>query len=155
MVELAAEYARRRDATDPQLTRDREHTLALVRLHRHAGAAKRRRPIPQTRYPKALEVEYAKAIANTVATARAHARETITAALPSLLASARAARGDAGAFLERELESLGPNVDALDRGVFAGLPVVYENRKGTTRTWVDSDGATGSTTMKHDYGYIE
>lgn len=38
---------------------------------------------------------------------------------------------------------------------FAGLPIVIENPKGSTRNWVDSDGTTGSTKMKYDYGYVE
>lgn len=146
----------RADAADPELARDRAHTLALVRLHRGAGATKRRGRVPRAQYPKAAEVGYAKAIAGTVATARAHARATIAAALPSLLASARAARGDAGGggFLERELA--GPaDGGTLDRVVFAGLPLVIENRAGTVREWTDTDGARGATTMKHDYGYID
>jgi len=38
---------------------------------------------------------------------------------------------------------------------FAGLPIVIENPKGSTRNWVDSDGTAGSTKMKYDYGYVE
>jgi phage gp29-like protein len=37
-----------------------------------------------------------------------------------------------------------------EKRMFAGLPVAVENARGTTREWPG-----GSTTMKHDYGYIE
>ncbi|HEX5314318.1 MAG TPA: anti-CBASS Acb1 family protein, partial [Gammaproteobacteria bacterium] len=37
---------------------------------------------------------------------------------------------------------------------YAGFPVLVENPKGSVRHWVDSDGTTGSTTMKWDYGEI-
>lgn len=43
---------------------------------------------------------------------------------------------------------------AGEQVVFAGLPVVIENPRGSTRTWVDTDGTTGTTTMKYDYGEI-
>lgn len=38
---------------------------------------------------------------------------------------------------------------------FAGMPIVIESPKGSKREWVDTDGTTGSTKMKYDYGYIE
>jgi hypothetical protein len=44
----------------------------------------------------------------------------------------------------------------MERRRFAGLDVVVENAKGTTRHWVDRRGMeSGSTEMKHDYGFIE
>ncbi len=39
---------------------------------------------------------------------------------------------------------------------FAGLSIAVENPRGTVRRWVDSNGAeTGSTSMLHDYGFID
>lgn len=38
--------------------------------------------------------------------------------------------------------------------MFAGFEVCIENARGTKREWVDTDGTTGSTTMKYDYGYV-
>lgn len=62
------------------------------------------------------------------------------------------ARGDAIATFE-------DLVQAAQAGqvmrTFAGLPIVIENPKGSTRNWVDSDGTTGSTKMRYDYGYID
>lgn len=37
---------------------------------------------------------------------------------------------------------------------FAGMQVCIESAKGSRREWIDTDGTTGSTTMKYDYGYI-
>lgn len=38
---------------------------------------------------------------------------------------------------------------------FQGLPIAVENRRGSKRYWTDeSTGETGSTTMKHPYGYV-
>lgn len=38
---------------------------------------------------------------------------------------------------------------------FAALPIIVENPAGSVRQWIASDGTSGSTTMLHDYGYIE
>lgn len=38
---------------------------------------------------------------------------------------------------------------------YAGFPVRIENKRGSTRHWVDTDGTTGSTPMRYDYGEIE
>jgi phage-related protein (TIGR01555 family) len=38
--------------------------------------------------------------------------------------------------------------------MFAGIRVGIESLAGSTRTWTDSDGNTGTTTMKYAYGYI-
>lgn len=38
---------------------------------------------------------------------------------------------------------------------FAGFEVVIENSAGSTRTWTDTDGTTGSTQMRYAYGYIK
>lgn len=49
------------------------------------------------------------------------------------------------------------NRDAYTAGeqiTFAGLPILIENPKGSTREWVDTDGTVGSTKMKYDYGEI-
>jgi hypothetical protein len=44
----------------------------------------------------------------------------------------------------------------VSRRTFAGLAVVVENPAGTTRRWYDADGReSGSTEMRHDYGYID
>lgn len=37
---------------------------------------------------------------------------------------------------------------------FAGMQVCIESPRGTTRSWVDTDGTAGETTMKYDYGYV-
>lgn len=37
---------------------------------------------------------------------------------------------------------------------FSGMQVVIENPKGSTRDWTDTDGTTGETEMKFDYGYL-
>lgn len=39
--------------------------------------------------------------------------------------------------------------------VFAGLPIVVESPKGSTREWVDTDGGVGKTRMRYDYGFVE
>ena len=38
---------------------------------------------------------------------------------------------------------------------FQGLPIAIENKKGSKRHWKDAEGQTGSTTMKHPYGYVK
>lgn len=38
---------------------------------------------------------------------------------------------------------------------YAGMQVCVESPRGSTRTWVDTDGTTGSTKMKYDYGYVQ
>jgi hypothetical protein len=44
----------------------------------------------------------------------------------------------------------------VDRRKFAGLDVVVENPAGSTRYWHDRDGReSGSTLMRHDYGFID
>lgn len=43
----------------------------------------------------------------------------------------------------------------MERRTFAGLEVVVENPKGSTREWHDrAAGKSGSTTMRHDYGFL-
>ena len=44
---------------------------------------------------------------------------------------------------------------AKDKRVFAGFTVVVENPAGSAREWRDAAGRPGTTTLKHDYGYIE
>jgi phage gp29-like protein len=41
------------------------------------------------------------------------------------------------------------------RRQFAGLPVAVENEAGSVRLWTDGANNIGTTTMQHDYGYIE
>lgn len=72
------------------LARARE-TAATVRLHRAIGIAKRRRRIPRQRYPRTIELEYAKAILGVVAQARA-SLAPLLAALPRLIERAAAKR---------------------------------------------------------------
>lgn len=43
----------------------------------------------------------------------------------------------------------------ITRREYAGLPIAIEHRAGSTRTWEDADGQTGSTLMRHDYGFVE
>lgn len=38
---------------------------------------------------------------------------------------------------------------------FQGLPISIENRKGSVRHWTDNNGETGTTKMKHPYGYVK
>jgi phage-related protein (TIGR01555 family) len=52
------------------------------------------------------------------------------------------------------LESMRGDADGGEQHVtYAGMQVCIESPKGSTRTWVDTDGTPGSTTMKYDYGY--
>lgn len=37
---------------------------------------------------------------------------------------------------------------------FGGFMVTVESPKGSTREWTDSDGTTGTTKMRYDYGYL-
>lgn len=115
-------------------------TARMVRMHRSIGTAARRKRLPPSKFPRLIENDYAARIAALVHAQR-QAVAPLIAALPDLLASAAAARGDAA--------------DAGDILEFAGFPIVLENRKGTTRQWIDSDGTAGSTVMKFDYGYID
>ena len=139
---------------DVDVVRDPAHTISTVLLHRAVGTNKRRRRVPKVRHPKAVEVAYAKALVGIIDAAREHVKPLL-AQLPALLASADAVaqRGDGGAFLSRELEAVDdrPFV-ALSR--FAGLPIVIENPKGSTRSWTSRGGDTGATLMLFDYGYI-
>jgi phage-related protein (TIGR01555 family) len=45
--------------------------------------------------------------------------------------------------------------DEAARVEFAGFNICIENPKGSVRQWTDSDGTTGSTKMRYDYGYID
>jgi phage-related protein (TIGR01555 family) len=60
---------------------------------------------------------------------------------------------------ERAAEELKGTLKTDDDGAgdhitFAGMQVCIESSQGSTREWTDTDGTTGSTTMKFDYGYV-
>lgn len=117
----------------------RRHTVAMMRMHRTIGTAQRRRRVGRAVYPKIVEIAYAKRLADIFDHGRS-AIAPLIAELPALLASAAAARGD--------------EEDPRLR-VFAGLPIVIENPRGSRREWIDSDGTPGSTLMRWDYGFID
>lgn len=52
-------------------------------------------------------------------------------------------------------ECLLPHAGQEYRTTFAGLPVVIESPKGSTRNWAAQDGSRGSTVMNYDYGYVD
>lgn len=141
MSELAIQRAARRDA----INHAAKHTAELVRMHRTVGSAARPQSrIPQQLYPHTLENEYGAVLVGVVRAAAA-ALKPLKDQLPALLASARAARGDAADELELEI---------LEVRRVAGLDVVVENPVGSIRTWQTPDGKTGATLMHYAYGYI-
>lgn len=132
------------------VARNPEHTISTVLVHRAVGTAKQRRRVPKSRYPKSIEVGYAQQLVGIVNVARKHAA-SVMAQVPSLLAAAN--RQDGGVFLSSELEAIDSR-PYRELVTFAGIPVVIENPVGSIRSWTDSDGTTGTTTMKFGYGYI-
>lgn len=57
--------------------------------------------------------------------------------------------------LARQVAAVKSDEDGSGKHVtFAGMQVCVESPRGSVRTWVDTDGTPGSTTMKHDYGYV-
>jgi len=137
------------------VTRNPEHTISQVLVHRAVGTAKNRRRIPRSRYPKSIEVSYATQLVGMVNAAKQHVAAAMTQ-IPKLLADHnRQDRADdgGGVFLSRELEAVDDRpYKQLVR--FAGLPIVVENPVGSVRYWIDSFGVPGSTTMQYAYGYI-
>lgn len=115
-------------------------TRAMIQMHRSAGTAAPRRPVPRAPYPHLIENDYASKLVELVQYQRTLIAPLLEQ-LPSLLAQAAKARGDA--------------VDAGEVVDFAGFPVVIENRVGSTRSWMTDDGDFGSTVMKYDYGELD
>lgn len=115
------------------------HTADIVRMHRKVGTAARPERVPQQLYPHMLEKEYAAVLAGVVRAA-ASALTPLKHQLAELLASARAARGDASDLEVRQV---------------AGLRIVIENPVGSIRRWEMPDGTEGSTLMHYAYGYVD
>ncbi len=124
------------------------HQVALAHAH---GTAKKATRVPKQNYPNALEAEYADKIIALIRKARG-AYDRLVKEIPAMLAKAEAERGDSG---PRSIEAHA-RIDAaeLERRSFAGFDVAVENPVGSTRSWVDGDGAVGRTLMRHAYGYI-
>jgi SPP1 gp7 family putative phage head morphogenesis protein len=142
---------RRAARRDTAVAHAAKHTADLVRMHRIVGSAARpEKRIPPQLYPHMLENEYAAVLVGVVRAAAA-ALQPLKDRLPELLASARAARGDAS---DLEVGHVATEL-ALQRREVAGLPVVIENAAGSVRRWSTSDGSEGSTVMRFDYGYID
>lgn len=94
---------------------DAAQLVQHVRLLRAAGAAHRPTHVPRQRYPKLVELEYGKAMIGLVDRARP-AIAPVLSALPGLLASARAARHDAG-----EVNRLAELLDQAKRHLAAAI----------------------------------
>jgi SPP1 gp7 family putative phage head morphogenesis protein len=147
------QHVRPRFDVDP-----RPHAAALA--HRIANARKfgtvaRRRRVPRQQYPMALEAAYATRIIDMIRAARS-AYDRLVVELPKLLVRAHASRGDDVQWLGRydaaaDTEAIGAE---LERVKVAGFDVVIENPAGSTRTWIEPDGTTGSTLMRYPYGFI-
>src|SRR3990167_3927968 len=106
--------------------------LRDVRKKAGIKAPRKRKKLPRQIYPRKLEAEYAEGIAEMSGRAARRAMAPLLAELSDLLRKAAGSR-----------------TDGLDIRTFAGLKVLVESPKGSTRRW-----AGGETTMKFDYGYL-
>jgi SPP1 gp7 family putative phage head morphogenesis protein len=113
---------------------------AIRKMARVKVPRKRRTRIPRQIYPRAIEREYAAAIAGLTSRAWRQALQQLTGELPAILEAARQSRADSGVKLRN----------------FAGLTVVIENPKGSVRHWYDSHARReGQTEMLWDYGFLD
>lgn len=85
-----------------------------------------------------IESDYAREIVALVDAGRKALRPLLQA-LPDILSAAAKERSDSA---------------GLPRRNVAGIVVAIECPAGSTREWTDSDGTTGSTVMRWDYGYV-
>lgn len=108
----------------------------LREIRRMAGirAPRKRKRVPRQSYPQLVETAYAEAIIEAVVAEMRVSLRPLIAALPQILESAAKSRAD--------------SVDV------SSFPVVIESKRGSIRSWVDSDGTLGSTVMLWDYGYL-
>ena len=139
----------RRDAAPSHAAKQ---TAAMLHMHRTIGTAARRRRVPRTQWPKAVETSYGAALTGIVHRMREVVKPLLEA-LPSLLASAATARGDAITAQRFDWDLDGESLNEFRQ--VCGFTVVVENPVGSVRHWVQPDGTAGSTIMKYDYGFID